>query len=90
MTDTRTAWGDVADEISALALKLKLHAEEELSDEDVEKACGLQKLRAVVEETVEAIDDAIDDVAVRENAKDLARAFQKAVSTTIADVQRRG
>jgi hypothetical protein len=89
MTDTRTAWAEVADELSSLALKLKLHAEEELSDEEVAKACGLERLKAVVEETVDAIDDAFDDVAVRENARGLARAFGNAVATTVADVQRR-
>lgn len=29
MTDTRTAWSEVADHLSALCLELKLHAEEE-------------------------------------------------------------
>ncbi len=89
MTDTRNAWGEVADQMSALALKLKLHAQEELSDEDIEKACGFDRVKAAVEETMDAIGDAVDDVAVRENAKEMARAFRDAVRATVADVRHR-
>jgi hypothetical protein len=89
MADTRTAWGEVGDHLSALLLKLKLHAEEELSDDDVRQRSGLDKLGAVIEETAEAISDAYDDEAVRSDARNLANAFVDALDTTIRDAQER-
>ena len=89
MDDTRAAWGEVADQLTALALKIKLHAEEEFSDADLKEKCGLERLSVVAEETVDAIEDAFEDVAVRENAKDVARAFRSAVDATVAEARRR-
>ncbi len=89
MTETRTAWADVADHISALCLKLKLHAEEELSDDDVRAKAGLDRLAAVLDETVEAIEDAYKDEAVREDARAVARSFAQAVDSTLRNVGER-
>jgi hypothetical protein len=89
MADTKTAWAEVGDRLSALSLKLKLHAEEELSDEDVRKRSGVDKLSAVIEETAEAISDAYEDEAVRSDAKELARAFVDALDATMRDVEAR-
>lgn len=89
MTETRNAWGEVADQLSALALKIKLHAEEEYSEADLKEKCGLDRLSAVADETVDAIEDAYEDPAVRENAKAVARAVRAAVETTMTDVRRR-
>ena len=89
MADTKTAWAEVGDRLSALMLKLKLHAEEALSDEDVREKCGVEKLSAVIEETAEAISDAYEDEAVRADAKQLARAFVDALDTTMRDAQER-
>lgn len=89
MTDTRTAWGEVGDHLSALLLKLKLHAEEELSDDDVREKCGLDRVSAVLEETAEAMSDAYEDEAVRADARELARSFVDAVDTTIREAQSR-
>lgn len=89
MTDTRTAWAEVGDQLSALCLKLKLHAQEELSDDDVRDKAGLDRLRAVIEETVEAISDAYEDEAVRSDARDMARAFVDALDATMRDARDR-
>jgi predicted ArsR family transcriptional regulator len=89
MTDARTAWADVGDRLSALCLKLKLHAEEELTDDDIRSKTGLDKLRAVIEETADAIGDAYEDEAVRADAKDMARAFVDAVDATVQDARKR-
>lgn len=89
MTDTRTAWSEVGDRLSALCLKLKLHAQEELSDDDVRDKAGLDKLRAVVEEIADAIGDAYDDEAVRADAKDMASAFVDAIDATVRDARDR-
>ena len=84
MTDTRTAWAAVGDRLSALCLKLQLHAEEELSDDDVREKAGLDRVRAVFEETVDAIGDAYEDEAVRADAKALARSVVDALDATVA------
>lgn len=89
MTDTRNAWGEVADHLSALCLKLKLHAEEELSDDDVREKVGLDRLSAVIDETVDAIEDAYEDEAVRGDAREMARSFVDAVEATMRDVGNR-
>lgn len=89
MTDTRTAWADVGDRLSALCLKLKLHAEEELSDAEVREKAGLDRLRATIEETIEAIGDAYEDDAVRADASQAARAFVDALDATVRDARER-
>lgn len=89
MTDTKTAWTQVGDHLSALCLKLKLHAEEELSDDEVCERAGLHKLQAVVEQATEAIGDAYKDEAVRSDARDVARAVLEAVEATARDLRNR-
>lgn len=86
MTDPRQAWGEVADHLSALCLKLKLHAEEELSDDEIRAKAGLDRLAAVIDETVDAIEDAYEDEAVRSDAREMARSFVDAVEATFRDV----
>jgi hypothetical protein len=89
MTDTRTAWTQVGDHLSALCLKLKLHAEEELSDDDVCEKAGLNRLRAAIDETAEAIGDAYTDEAVREDARRVGESFIAAVDATMKDLRER-
>lgn len=89
MSDTRTAWAEVGDRLSALCLQLKLHAQEELSDDDVREKVGFDKLQAVINETVDAIGDAYEDEAVRTNAKEMARAFVGALEAAMRDARNR-
>ncbi len=86
MTDTRSAWEDVGDNLEALFLKLKLHAEEELSEADLKKQAGFDRIRAAIDETFDAIQDAYEDEAVREDAKNTGRSFIDAIDTTVRDV----
>lgn len=89
MADMESAWGQVGDRMSALLLKLKYHAEEELSEEDLKAQAGLDKVRTVFEEAVQAIEDAVTDQAVRDDAKHLGRALVDAVDATINSVEER-
>ncbi len=50
MADAKKAWSDVGDRLSALGLKLKFHAEEELSDAADETASGIERLKKSVSE----------------------------------------
>jgi len=89
MTETTEAWSRVADRLSALALKLKLHAEEELSGDDLRSQVGLDKVRAVVNEAMDGIQTAYEDEAVRADARDAGQAFIDAIDATIRDVEQR-
>ena len=86
MTDTRDAWAAVGDRLSALGLKLKLHAEEELSDDDVTEKSGFERIEAVVSETFDALEDAYEDEAVREDVREAGRAFIEALETTVRNL----
>lgn len=89
MADTRTAWAEVGDTLSALCLKLKLHTEEELSEAEVREKAGLDKVRAAVAETIEALGDAYEDEAVRADARAAASAFVDALDVTLRDARER-
>ena len=81
--EVRMAWQDVADRLEALALKLKLHAEEELSGDGGTVKAGLDRLRVVVDDAVTAVGDACRDPAVRSDVRDAMDAFGRALSKTI-------
>lgn len=89
MTDTTTAWAEVGDHLSAFCLKLKLHAEEELSDEEVAAKSGLDKLRAAIDEAVAAAQEAYEDEAVRSDARAVGRSVVDAIDVTLRDVRER-
>lgn len=89
MAETSDAWARVTDRLSALALKLKLHANEELSDEDLTSKVGFDKVRAVINETMDGIQSAYEDEAVRADARDARDAFLDAVDATVRDIERR-
>jgi hypothetical protein len=89
MAETTDAWARVTDRLSALALKLKLHANEELSDEDLTSKVGFDKVRAVINEAMDGIQSAYEDEAVRADARDAREAFLDAVDATVRDIERR-
>lgn len=89
MATATTAWNEVGDTLSALCLKLKLHAEETVSGGDAREQEGLDRLKAALDDAVEAIGDAYTDEAVREDARKLGRSFVAAVDATVADVRAR-
>jgi hypothetical protein len=89
MADTSDEWARVADRLSALALKLKLHAREEFSGEDLRSTVGLDKIRAVVNEALDGIQTAYEDEAVRADAREARDAVVDAIDATIRDVERR-
>lgn len=82
-TETRDAWREVGDRLEALALKLKLHAEEELSDDGRAVKGALQQLRSAVDDTVAAVSDACHDPAVKSDARDAVDALARAISKTV-------
>jgi hypothetical protein len=88
MTNTRDAWIAVGDQLNALGLKLKLHAEEELSDDDVTEQKGLDRLGAIVKESFDALGEAVEDEAVRGDLRKTAQSFINALETTARNITR--
>ena len=90
MTSTpTTAWTEVAEKIEALALKLKLHAEEELASAGVDLPDVADKLSAAITGAAEAIGDAVKDDAIRQDLRDAASSLADAVVTTFHAVKAR-
>ena len=88
MTNTRDAWIAVGDQLNALGLKLKMHAQEELSDDDVTEQKGLDRLGAIIKESFDALGDAIEDEAVRSDLRETAQSFVDAIETTVRNIAR--
>lgn len=89
MADAKHAWEDVGDKLKALGLKLKLHTEEETSDDSKEFASSLDRLTSTINEVFEGLGNAARDPAVRDDARGIANAFSDAVQATIAEAKQR-
>ncbi len=87
MSEIQDSWKEVAGKAEALGLKLKLHLEQELDDDQPERSAGDTK--ALVDELGRKLNDAFDsfgnaakDPAVHEDVKDVGRLFRDALVTT--------
>lgn len=89
MDDPKKAWGDVADALSALGLKLKLHTEQEMSEEGKEFTSALERIADTVNDVFQGLGNAARDPAVRDDARSVADAFAGAVDSTIDEAKRR-
>lgn len=85
MSDTKQAWSEVADLFGELGLKLKLHFEEASGGaDDASLRSALEDLRDSVDHAFDAVGNAVKDPAVKDDARDVARAIRDALSTTFA------
>jgi hypothetical protein len=84
MTQHPSQWQELADRAEALALKLKLHAEQAGNDGEVMDAMG--RLRADVDEAFKAAGNAVRDHAVREDVREVGRLLTDALETTFSRV----
>jgi hypothetical protein len=89
MADPKKAWSDVGDALSALGLKLKLHTEQETSEEDKEFTSALQRLVGTVDDIFDGLGAAVRDPAVKDDARSVAQAFAGAVDATIDEAKSR-
>jgi hypothetical protein len=86
MTDTKQAWSEVADRFGDLGLKLKLHFEEASGGaDDASLRSALEDLRDSVDHAFDAVGNAVKDPALKDDARDVARALREALSTTFAE-----
>jgi len=87
--DIRRAWAIVGGELASLGLKLKLHAEQEFSNDDLrESEAMIERIGEAVEAAVDAVENAVDDPAVREDLAEAGRSLADALSVTIKEASR--
>ena len=88
MTDVRGSWSEVGDRVASLALKLKLHVEEELSepDEQVDERCD--RVRSKIDEVLDALRDAGRDPAVRADVSEVVEGIGVALDATLREARR--
>jgi len=89
MADPKKAWSDVGDALSALGLKLKLHAEQETSDDHKEFTSALERLTGTVNDIFDGVGSVARDPAVRDDARNIAQAFAGAIDATIEEAKGR-
>jgi hypothetical protein len=85
--DTRAAWDEVADHLSALGLKLQLHLHEvgAAAPSSTEVGKALRQLGAAIDDTCSAIGNAVQDPAVRDDATHLADSLAGALVRTLSE-----
>jgi hypothetical protein len=89
MADARGPWNEVGDRLGALALKLKLHAQEEMSEQrKADARSAVERLGASVQGAIEGISDAAKDPAVKEDAKAAGEALTNAVNATLDELRK--
>jgi len=87
MADARGPWNDVGDRLGALALKLKLHAQEEMTEErKAEARSAVERFGATIQGAIDGLGDAAKDPAVKEDAKAAGEALSTAVNATVNEV----
>jgi hypothetical protein len=88
MSETKQAWNEVGSRLEELGLKLKLHYEQAAGapDGDGEVRAALDRLRKSVDEAFDAVGKAVRDPAVKDDARDVARALRTALTSTFAEV----
>lgn len=87
--DIRRAWANVGDELASLGLKLKLHAEQEFSDDDLrESDAMIERVGEAVEAAVDAVENAFGDPAVRDDLAEAGRRLADALSVTMKEASR--
>lgn len=87
MTDIKTAWTEVGDRLEALGLKLKLHAEEELAADGAAVHSAFGKVADSVKDAFDALGDACQDGAVRDDVRATGEAIAEAFRASVAEVR---
>lgn len=83
----KDAWLDVGDELEAVALKLKLHLEQETSESgDVDDL--LERLADRLDDAVDAVGHAAGDVAVHDDLREAGRRLVDALGVTVREATR--
>ena len=87
MADARGPWNEVGGRLGALALKLKLHAQEEITEErKAEAKSAVERFGATNQGAIDGLGDAAKDPAVKEDVKAAREALSTAVTATVEEV----
>ncbi len=90
MTDVRTAWDEAGEALSGLALRLKLHYEQQRDETDAETEAAVEsavaKLGAALQDAFDALGEASKDDAVKGDVVRVGQTLTDALSVTFAEV----
>jgi hypothetical protein len=86
MSEPRSDWDEAADDLGGLALKLRLHLEQQRAADDAAAGDEVVGLSRRVQGTVEALGRAATDEAVRHDARHAGQAVSRAASRTLLEV----
>ena len=88
MTDVRTAWDEAGEALSGLALRLKLHYEQQRGGDDAEAAVesAVAKLGVAIQDAFDALGAAATDDAVRSDVAQVGKSLTEALSVTFAEM----
>ena len=87
MTDPKRVWSEVGDNLEALALKLKMHYRENISEsERAEVDAALRNFGETVQQGLASLKDAVRDPAVKQDANRVASSLGDALSQTFSQV----
>ncbi|WP_131787808.1 hypothetical protein [Protofrankia symbiont of Coriaria ruscifolia] len=92
MTDTKTAWDDVANSVTTLGQRLKTHFDDVVGERASDRKGlddALAELRATLDRAYSAAGQAVKDPAVRESASKTGASFVDALSTTLTELGQR-
>jgi hypothetical protein len=88
MRASNDAWTEATDRLTALVLKLQLHTEEELARNGVSLRSLGEQLGAGISSAADAVADACEDEAIRQDLRDTGSAIADAVRASLREIRR--
>jgi hypothetical protein len=85
-TSTKKSWNEVGSLLTGLGLKLQLHVEQAASAEKDGVTDAIRSLAESLEHAFEGLRTASNDVAIRDDVKNVARSLSEAVGSTLTNV----
>jgi hypothetical protein len=86
MTIRTQDWNEVADAIDSLALKLQLHFDSVAGEPATAIKGAVDELGEAVERSFDALRNAVEDAAVKDDVKEVATRLRDAVRNTFSRV----
>ena len=83
----KDAWVEVGEQLEAIGLKMKLHLEQEMSEDDRDDG-AFERLAEKFDDAVDAVGNAVGDEAVRDDLRETGRRLVDAMSTTYREASR--
>jgi hypothetical protein len=84
---TKDRWDEVGSLLTGLGLKLQLHVEQAASADKAEVTNAIRSLAESLEHAFEGLRAASNDIAIREDVKNVARSLSEAVGSTLNSVE---